>query len=125
MMAVAKMHRQRKVTRSRWGPRFSKQRRAWRGTSTFGLPTITSISPDTAAHGEGEPPLTMVVTGTGFVPGITLIVWNGVDEPTTYISPTQCSTGVQPATASGPAVIPVKVRNANLLSVGSQDFTIT
>lgn len=123
-MTVAKMHKQRQVMRGVHVPRFSKQKLIWRGTTKFGRPTITTINPNTAVHLTG-PDVTMVVTGTGFVAGITKITWDGTDEPTTVTSPTTCSTLVRPSTALSPKVAVVKVRNAELLSTGSQNFTLT
>jgi hypothetical protein len=123
-MTVAKMHRQRTVTRNAHRARFSKQRLIWRGTTKYGTPTIATINPNTAVHLTG-PDVTMVVTGTGFSQGITKITWDGIDEPTTVISATQCSTLVRPSTALSPKVAVVKVRNGELLSTGSQNFTLT
>lgn len=123
-MAVAKMYKQRKVYRGVHVARFSKQKQIWRGTTKFVRPTIATINPNTAVHLTG-PDVTMVVTGTGFVAGITRIVWDGNDEPTTVTSPTTCSTLVKPSTALSPVVRVVKVRNGELLSTGSQNFTLT
>jgi hypothetical protein len=123
-MTVARMHKQRTVQRGAHKPRFSKQKLTWRGTTKYGMPTITSINPNTAVSVTG-PDVTMVVTGTGFSAGITKITWDGIDEPTTVISATQCSTLVRPSTALSPKVAVVKVRNGEFLSTGSQNFTLT
>lgn len=69
---------------------------------------INSLDPNTAVV--GGPDLTMTVTGSGFTSS-SVIVWNGGDEATTFVSNTQVTTGVRPSTASGPWSIPVAVRN--------------
>lgn len=76
-------------------------------------PVINSLNPNTAVV--GGPDLTMTVIGSGFTSG-SVIVWNGGDEPTTFVSATQVSTGVKPSTASGPWSIPVAVRNGDKIS---------
>ena len=48
-------------------------------------PTITALVPNQATL--GSPNFTLSVQGTGFTPG-SVIVWNGADEATTYVSPT-------------------------------------
>jgi IPT/TIG domain len=82
---------------------------------------VVALAPNTAEVGSAE--VQMVVTGTGFSPQ-TVVLFNGGPEPTDYTSPTEVTTFVQPATASGPATVPVGVQNGNLLS-NTQDFTFT
>jgi hypothetical protein len=53
----------------------------------------------------------MTVTGTGF-DAASVIVFDGLDEPTTLISPTQVSTGVKPSLFVVPADCLVGVRKA-------------
>ena len=48
--------------------------------------------------------------GEGFTPE-TEIVWNGSPEPTTYVSQTELTTGVNMATAEVAMTIPVAVIN--------------
>jgi hypothetical protein len=76
-------------------------------------PTISSLNPSTAGVGSAD--LTMTVNGSGFTPN-SVIVWNGGDEPTTYGSASQVSTGVKPSTASGPYTVPIAVRNGDKVS---------
>lgn len=76
-------------------------------------PVINSLDPNTAVV--GGPDVTMTVNGSGFT-SQSVIVWNGGDEPTTFVSNTQVTTGVKPSTASGPWSIPVAVRNGDKVS---------
>jgi hypothetical protein len=82
---------------------------------------IQNLTPATAEVGSAD--ITMTVNGTGFSSDC-VIVFNGGDEPTTFISDTQVSTGVKPSTASGPAVCPVAVRGPGGTS-NSVDFEFT
>jgi hypothetical protein len=50
------------------------------------VPTATSLTPSSTAHGGGNFPLT--VKGSGFVPG-SQVTWNGVGLTVSYISSTQ------------------------------------
>jgi len=84
-------------------------------------PVINSLDPNTAVV--GGPDLTMTVNGSGFTPQ-SVIVWNGGDEPTTFVSNTQVSTIVKPSTASGPWSIPISVRNGDKMS-NSLSFQFT
>ena len=70
-------------------------------------PTLTSISPNSAEIG-GEA-VTMEVNGSGFVEE-SVIVFNGGEEATTFVSATKLTTGVNPATATTPGSYPVNVR---------------
>jgi hypothetical protein len=72
------------------------------------LPLLLELAPDGATVGGAD--VVMEVIGENFTPS-SVIVWNGGDEPTTFISPTVVSTIVKPSTASGPITLPVAVRN--------------
>ena len=50
------------------------------------VPTIASLSPTSAPA--ASPAFTLTVSGTGFVAS-TVVLWNGVPRPTTYVSATQ------------------------------------
>lgn len=84
-------------------------------------PTISALTPDTAALGGDD--FDLVVTGTGFNE-LTKIVFNGHDEPTKLLSPTECSTGVKPSIFTVPEALPVHVRNGSVHS-NSLDFTFS
>lgn len=49
-------------------------------------PTVSSLSQTSAAAGGAA--FTLTVTGTNFTPG-SVVVWNGTNQMTTYVSPTQ------------------------------------
>lgn len=76
-------------------------------------PVITSLVPDTVVL--GAPSFTVRVLGTGFVAD-SVIVWNGSDEPTTYVSDTEVTTGVNMDTASAAVSVSVAVRNGDARS---------
>jgi hypothetical protein len=71
---------------------------------------VSSLDPETAVAGDPTD-ITMTVTGSGFT-AASVIVFDGLDEPTTLISPTQVSTGVKPSLFVVPADCLVGVRNA-------------
>jgi len=52
----------------------------------------------------------MHVHGTGFTEQ-SVIYFNGLQEPTTFVSETEVTTGVKPSLFTVPAVCPVTVRN--------------
>ena len=84
------------------------------------VPAIESLEPDSVESG-GEN-VTMIVNGTGFI-DTSVIVFGQHDEPTTFISGTQVSTGVTPSLFA-PATVPVKVRNGPAES-NEVNFTFT
>jgi hypothetical protein len=85
-------------------------------------PTLTDLTPSTVAL--GSPDFTVHVMGSGFT-SESVIVWNGYDEPTTVVSDTELTTGVNMAVWQAPAVVPVQVRagDGNLSNVLSFTFT--
>jgi hypothetical protein len=85
-------------------------------------PTVEALTPNTAVSGAAAD-IDMVVTGTGFTEA-SVITFNGLDEPTTFISDTEVSTGVKPSLFVVPAVCPVAVRDAGGTS-NALDFTFT
>jgi hypothetical protein len=70
-------------------------------------PVLTTLTPDTAQV--GDPDFTLQVAGTGFRAG-DVILWNGVEAPTTFVSETALTTDVNMATASVAMPIPVAVK---------------
>jgi hypothetical protein len=76
-------------------------------------PVVSSLTPNTAAV--GDPDFTMTVNGSGFKSD-SVIVWNGGDEPTTFVAEGQVTTTVKPSTASGPYTVPIAVRNGDKVS---------
>lgn len=68
---------------------------------------IDSLDPEEADV--GDPDLTLHVYGTGFTSDC-VIVFNGGDEATTFVSDTELTTGVKPSLVGAPIVVPVHVR---------------
>jgi len=81
-------------------------------------PVLTDITPNNAVVGGAN--FTMTAIGSNFIPK-SVIVFNGGKEPTTYVSATEVTTGVQPSTAGGPATVPVEIDNLGFKSA-PQDF---
>jgi hypothetical protein len=71
-------------------------------------PVLDSIEPESVDL--GSPDVTVFFRGSGFT-ATSVIVWNGGDEPTGYVSETELTTVVKPSTASGAIDVPVSVRN--------------
>lgn len=70
------------------------------------VPTITSITPDTAAI--GSPSFLLHVQGTNFNAN-SKILWNGTEELTNFVSPTELTTMVNMDTAEAAIPLPVAV----------------
>jgi len=85
-------------------------------------PVLNSIDPSSAMIGDED--LTMNANGSQFVEGA-VIVFNGGDEETTFISDSQLSTIVRPSTASTPGDYPVGVRNPDGQGTEFKTFTFT
>jgi hypothetical protein len=84
-------------------------------------PVVTALEPDAVVL--GSPSFTVHVIGTGFADDA-VIVFAGHDEPTTVLSPTEVTTGVNMAVWAGPDAVPVAVRNGDQVS-NALDFTFT
>jgi hypothetical protein len=85
-------------------------------------PVLVSLTPTTAQI--GDPDFILQVTGTGFT-ATSVIVFNGFDEPTTLISETEVTTGVNMTVWLTPtAPLPVVVRNDTAVS-NALSFTFT
>jgi hypothetical protein len=76
-------------------------------------PVLSALNPASVVL--GSPDLTLSCVGTDFTPDA-VIVFNGFDEPTTVVSPTEVTTGINMAVWAAPAVLPVKVRTGNGVS---------
>jgi len=72
-------------------------------------PDLESLDPDEADAGDATD-IVMHVHGTGFTEQ-SVIYFNGLAEPTTFVSETEVTTGVKPSLFTVPAVCPVTVRN--------------
>jgi len=85
-------------------------------------PVVNSLNPSSAAL--GSPSFVLHVMGTGFDPA-SVIVWNGSNEPTTFVSPTEVTTSVNMSTAEVAMPIPVAVRNPDGVTSAAKTFTLT
>lgn len=83
--------------------------------------TVTSLTPSSTVI--GSPSFDLHVLGTGFTP-TSVITFNGLDEPTTFISASEVSTGVNMDVWLAPAVVPVAVQTDGVTSE-SMNFTFT
>ena len=89
--------------------------------SAMPAPTVASLNPDTAECGAAD--LQLIVSGENFNEA-TKIVFNGYDEPTALLSPTQVRTNVKPSLFAVAATCPVGVRTGGMQS-STLDFTFT
>lgn len=80
------------------------------GVTSAPTPLLSSLSPSAAAAGGAA--FTLVVNGAGFIPQ-SLVQWNGVAKPTTYISPTQVSVQVSATDIAVTGARTVLVSNAS------------
>ena len=86
-------------------------------------PVLSSLNPTTAVLGSAN--FTLHVIGTGFRPGV-IISFAGQDEPTTYVSPTEVTTGVNMSMWHGPdPAIPVRVRTLGGQVSNTLNFSFT
>ncbi len=86
-------------------------------------PTLSSMAPTSANNGDS--PLKITVTGANFVNG-SLVQWNGLNRPTTYIGPTQLQATL-PASdlaAAGSARVTVSTPSATPTVSNALAFTI-
>ena len=79
------------------------------GEGEDAAPDLESLDPDEADAGDAAD-IVMHVHGTGFT-AQSVIYFNGLQEPTTFVSETEVTTGVKPSLFVVPAVCPVTVRN--------------
>jgi len=84
-------------------------------------PVLDSLTPTGAVV--GDPDLVLTLTGSNFTEG-SVIVFNGGDEITTYVSPTSLTTGVKPSLVGAPITVPVEVRDSGGRS-NSLNFAFT
>jgi hypothetical protein len=88
-------------------------------------PATTSISPTAVMAGSGA--LTLTVNGTGFMPGQSVVRWNGANRMTTFVSPTQLQADITAADVAAGGTVSVTVFTPTPgggLS-NAQTFTIT
>jgi hypothetical protein len=98
--------------------------REWERVSAephIGPPVLTTLAPNTATL--GDPSFTLSVQGTNFDDGA-VIVWNGSDEVTTFVSATEVTTEVDMATATTAIPISVQVRNLDATLSNTLQFQL-
>lgn len=83
-------------------------------------PVITELVPNKATLGDAS--FDLSVKGTGFDQG-SVINFAGHDEPTTYVSPTEITTGVDMDVWKGPDTLPVIVLSREGVESNSMTFT--
>lgn len=84
------------------------------------VPTVTSLTPNSAEI--GDPSFTLHVHGTNFK-NTDKIIFAGVEEPTTFVSATELTTGVNMSTWFGPDVLPVMVQTVDGVTTTPMNFT--
>jgi len=85
-------------------------------------PTVASLSPSGAVI--GSPSFDVHVIGDGFSP-LSKIVFAGNEEPTTFVSPTELTTGVNMDVWLGPDAVPVGVLSEDGVLSNTVPFTFT
>src|SRR5205807_1946890 len=73
------------------------------------VPTVTSLSPAGVAF--GNPAFTLTVLGTGFVPGVSAVQWDGVSRTTTVVTSTVATTPITAAEVASQGTHTVTVFN--------------
>lgn len=86
------------------------------------VPKVTSLTPNSAEV--GDPSFLLHVHGTGFTAG-SIIMFNGGEEPTTYVSATELTTTVNMTTVSVASTVPVAVLSSEGVLSDSMNFTFT
>ena len=86
------------------------------------VPTLSSLSPASAEV--GDPSFTLHVHGNNFTP-LSKIYFNGGEEPTTFVSSSELTTGVDMSTVSGASVVPVVVLSEDGIQTSPLDFAFT
>lgn len=123
-MPLARFTKQRRVRRGVLVNRYKSQRRNWRGsTKTAATPTVASINPTTVVAGGAN--LTVTVTGTGFVSGITRGTVNGGDVATTFVSSTTINIVVPSTMMLSAVVLAISAHNALLFAPTPRNLTVT
>ena len=84
-------------------------------------PTITSLSPTSAAAGGAA--FTLTVNGTNFVAG-SVVHWNGANRTTTYVSGTRLTAGITAADIATAGSYPVTVVNPGGGTSNAVPFTV-
>ena len=85
--------------------------------------TVTTLTPNSAEI--GDPNFTIHVHGTNFT-SLSKIIFNGFEEPTTFVSATELTTGVNMSVWTAPsAPLPVAVLSEQGVLSNAMTFTFT
>jgi hypothetical protein len=71
------------------------------------MPTISGLVPDSVSAGNA---VALTVNGSGFATNAA-VKWNGVAQPTTFVSSTQLTAAVAAGTDSMTGMVPITVTN--------------
>lgn len=85
------------------------------------VPSLSALEPPSARA--GDPGLTLVVTGDGFVDG-TVVIWDGADRPTAFISRSEVRATIEPGDLALKKVISVSARNPGSGTSNALEFSI-
>ena len=83
-------------------------------------PVLNSINPSSARP--GDPVVTVNVTGSKFLDGYTVVTFDGVDQPTTFVNSGRVSVQIDPVAEKA---IVIGVHNAGLPADATKTFTIS
>lgn len=83
------------------------------------VPVVAALTPSSVVL--GQPSFDIHVIGTGFVQG-SLIIFNGFEEPTTHVSDTELTTGVNMPLWLAPAIVPISVMSPDGVTSNSMMF---
>lgn len=86
------------------------------------VPSVTSLVPNTAEI--GDPSFTIHIHGKDFK-NTDKIIFAGQEEPTTFVSATELTTGVNMSVWAGPDALPVMIQTADGVLSNSMTFTFT
>ncbi len=85
-------------------------------------PTVSSLSPNSAAAGSGA--FTLTVNGANFV-AASKVLWNGIERPTAFVSATQLTAQISAADLAAQGTAQVAVTTPGVGASGNLPFTIT
>lgn len=85
-------------------------------------PTVAGVVPDVAVF--GEPELTLVVKGSGFLDS-SVVLLGGDPLVSTYVNPNEIRALIDPSAVTDPQSFPVVVRNSRTRSKEQITFTFT
>lgn len=86
------------------------------------VPALTSLAPNQVVA--GGPAFTLTVNGTGFYSG-SKVRWNGVEQPTTFVSATQLTAQLPASLIVGPGTGRISVINASPGGGVSNELALT